>query len=124
MISMRVAIVGSRNYPHLHSVRVFVASLARKYPGAIVVSGGARGVDRIAVVEAKAHGMQTAVFPAYWDDEGRAAGFRRNERMINTLEPGRDKLVAFWDGKSGGTRHAITYARRRGVDVYLYGVRG
>lgn len=43
---MRVAIVGSREFSDLKRVRKFVANLAKKYPDAIVVSGGARGVDK------------------------------------------------------------------------------
>ena len=45
---MRVAIVGSREYRDLDAVTRFVAKLCKKYPGAIIVSGGARGVDEAA----------------------------------------------------------------------------
>jgi hypothetical protein len=45
---MRVAIVGSRDWSDLERVRAFVRALADKYPGAIVFSGGARGVDETA----------------------------------------------------------------------------
>lgn len=54
---MRVAIIGSRDYADLPRVRRFVAALARKYPGAIVVSGGARGVDETAEEAAQENGL-------------------------------------------------------------------
>lgn len=55
---MRVSIVGSRDYPDLARVRDFVARLARKYPGAIVLSGGARGVDATAEQAAQENGLE------------------------------------------------------------------
>jgi hypothetical protein len=43
-----VAFVGSRDYPELSDVTVFLAKMHRKYPDAVIVSGGARGVDTAA----------------------------------------------------------------------------
>ena len=39
---MKVAIVGSRNYPDLEKVKKYVRKLS---PGDIIVSGGGNGVD-------------------------------------------------------------------------------
>ena len=55
---MYVAFVGSREYPRLDLVRAHVAALAQKYPDAIVVSGGCRGVDLAAEGEAEARGLR------------------------------------------------------------------
>jgi hypothetical protein len=76
-----------------------------------ILSGGARGADRLAEQYACDHGLGVERFPADWARYGRAAGPQRNEEMIATA----DALVAFWDGTSPGTRHAITTARRRGL---------
>ena len=43
------------------------------------------------------------VFPANWNKFGKSAGFRRNEQMAEVA----DALIAFWDGKSHGTKHMI-----------------
>lgn len=49
--------------------------------------------------------------------------FDRNETMINTaisdamLSERAVVLVACWDGKSSGTRHAMNHAHRRGVHI-------
>lgn len=115
---MRVAIVGSRDYPHLEQVRQFVRALAQKYPQAEIVSGGARGVDQTAQDEGIQCGLTVTCFPAEWDKYGKSAGMRRNHDIIKCA----DKVVAFWDGKSRGTKHTIDTARKDGKQVYVYGV--
>lgn len=57
-----VGVVGSREYPRMDDVTAFVRGLAAKYPDAIVVSGGARGVDRVAALSAQRVGLSTVEF--------------------------------------------------------------
>lgn len=45
--------------------------------------------------------------PADWDKHGKSAGYKRNEEMARNA----DALIAFWDGKSKGTKHMIDIAR-------------
>ena len=49
--------MGSREYPRLSRVEQYVAKIALKHPGAVVVSGGARGVDRAAETAAAKMGL-------------------------------------------------------------------
>lgn len=117
---MRVAIVGSRDYPAPEAVRRFVADLAAKYPEAIVVSGAARGVDSIAASAARAHSLEVIEFPADWAGRGKRAGFERNVKIIEAA----DRVVAFWDGKSRGTRHSVDLASAMEKPLYVYGPSG
>jgi len=110
----RIAIVGSRDYPDLEAVKHFVEALP---PNVTVVSGGARGVDRTAEDTARARGMKVVVFLADWANEGRSAGYKRNVKVVNAA----DMVVAFWDGKSPGTRHAIELARKLNRPLLLFG---
>jgi hypothetical protein len=88
---MHIAIVGSREYPRLADITTFV----RRLPvDTAVVSGGGRGVDRVAEQAAKARGLQTLIFPAEWERYGRSAGSRRNANIVAAS----DQVVAFWDG--------------------------
>lgn len=48
-------------------------------------------------------GIPVKPFPADWDKYGRSAGPRRNQQMADYA----DCLVAFWDGKSSGTKSMI-----------------
>ena len=52
----RVAVVGSRGYPDRAAVAAYVQALAE---GTVVVSGGARGVDRWAADAAAECGLET-----------------------------------------------------------------
>ena len=116
---MRVAIVGSRSGVSEVAVRSFVERLYGKYPNALIVSGGAKGVDSWAVDEAEHLGLATLVFPAEWDRFGRSAGFRRNRTIVDNA----DVVVAFTTG-SRGTAHTIDLARSAGKQVVVYGPRG
>lgn len=84
-----------------------------------LVCGKARGADMIGwqvwnqVIKNKIHD-----FPADWDKHGRAAGPIRNSEMGQFA----DKLIAFWDGESKGTKHMIDYMAKldKPVRVILY----
>ena len=110
---MRVAIIGSRDYPNLEVVRSYVASLLSE--GDVVVSGGARGVDKAAEEAAKARGLKVVSIRPQWGKFGRAAGFRRNSDIVAQC----DRLVAFWDGKSRGTQDSIRKAKAAGKEVQV-----
>ena len=104
---MRVAIVGSREYLDLASVKNYVASLP---PDTVVITGGARGVDTIAEQTARTCGLDVVVHPANWTLHGKAAGQIRNQIVVDDC----DRLVAFWDGTSPGTKGAISLASKAG----------
>lgn len=110
---MRIAIVGSRGYADLDAVRRFVAWLPK---GTTIVSGGARGVDALAVSEALLRGLKTEVHKPDWKTYGPRAGFVRNRLIIQKA----DVVVAFWDGKSGGTADSIALARELCKEVRLF----
>jgi hypothetical protein len=109
-IVVRIAIVGSRDYPDLAQVRGYVSALPANTH---VVSGGARGVDRAAEQAARARGLPVTVLRADWARFGRSAGFRRNALLVRAA----DCVIAFWDGRSRGTAGTIEMARRLGKHV-------
>lgn len=75
-----VAIIGSRNYPNPQHPRTFVQKLASKYPGAVVVSGGASGVDQTAEHTANEHGLGVI---SYQPREIHAGGYTIVETVVN-----------------------------------------
>jgi hypothetical protein len=83
-----------------------------------IVSGTARGADRLGEWWASINDVPVKRFPAEWDKYGKSAGYKRNEVMAQYA----DGLVALWDGKSRGTKHMIDIARREGLQVYVYRV--
>lgn len=80
-----------------------------------VVSGGARGVDRMGEEWAESRGLPVKRFPAQWDKHGRAAGPIRNAEMARYAEA----LLALWDGQSRGTKNMIENAQKMGLKVHV-----
>lgn len=85
-----------------------------------VISGAARGADRIGEEWAHRHGVLVRRMPADWDTYGKRAGFLRNESMARI--PGVGLLVALWDGQSKGTRHMINIARECKIATWIVDV--
>jgi YspA, cpYpsA-related SLOG family len=83
----------------------------------VVIEGDARGADRLAARHARARGWQLATYPADWAAHGRAAGPRRNQRMLRDGRP--DLVVAFHDqlAASRGTADLVRRARAAGLPV-------
>ena len=106
MENFKVIIAGSRgfsNYKLLKEKCNEYLREKRKDYNIIIISGGARGADTLGEKYSKDEGFSLEVFPANWNKFGKSAGFRRNEQMAEVA----DALIAFWDGKSHGTKHMI-----------------
>ena len=84
-----------------------------------IVTGMARGPDRIAYGYANKHDLPKYEFYPDWNRHGNRAGFLRNVQMADFA----DELIAFWDGRSKGTRHMIQQAERSGLKVEIVYVR-
>lgn len=76
-----------------------------------IISGNARGADKLGEKYAKDNNISLMCFPADWNKYGKRAGYIRNEQMANEA----NALIAFWDGKSKGTKHMIDIARSKGL---------
>ncbi len=87
-----------------------VATHIRNCPWPItkMVTGGARGVDRLAEQYALEHQIPNTKYLAQWSKHGNAAGPIRNELMARNAEA----VLAIWDGKSSGTKNMIATAKR------------
>ena len=102
---MKLAIIGGRDF---NDYEKLVSSLADIEGVKLVISGGARGADTLAERYAKEKGIEFIKFLPDWNTHGKAAGPIRNELIIKAC----DRVVAFWDGKSPGTRSSIELAKR------------
>lgn len=115
---MRTIIAGSRNYTNYAAVR----SIMDRCPWTVteVVCGEARGADAMGDQWAKERGIVKKPFPADWNRQpdgsyDKTAGFKRNEQMAEYAEA----CVAFWDGKSPGTRDMIDRALTHGLHLLV-----
>jgi hypothetical protein len=106
MNTFRLVIAGSRSFCNYDKLEEVVNNLLvyKKNECRIeVISGGAQGPDTLGRAYALKHGYRICLMPAKWDEEGRSAGMRRNERMAEYA----DAAVVFYDGSSPGTTHMI-----------------
>ena len=83
-----------------------------------IISGGAKGADSLGERFAEQHSLHLTVCKADWNKHGKSAGYIRNSEMADIG----DVLLAFWDGKSKGTKHMIDLALKKGliVEVVYY----
>ena len=107
---MRVIIAGGRDFKDYKKLKIRL-NMLRKLGWDIttIISGGARGADKLGERYANENNIPIEKYPAKWAEFGRSAGYRRNVEMAENA----DALLAFWDGKSKGTRHMIDIAVER-----------
>lgn len=115
---MKVVIAGSREGFDISDVReAFIYSgFGTESKITEIVSGGARGVDRLGEQFAKEMNIPIKQFIPDWDGLGKKAGHVRNRDMGDYA----DALIALWDGVSKGTKGMIEYAEKKGLKVYVY----
>ena len=116
MDDYRVIIAGGRDFINYLIVKErceYYLQNKIKTHNVIIVSGHASGADSLGEKFAAYHNLQCELHPANWELYGKAAGPIRNEEMAKVA----DALIAFWDGKSPGTKSMISLARRKGLQV-------
>ena len=79
----------------------------------VIVSGHASGADALGERYAQERGYELETYPADWKANGRAAGPIRNAKMASVAHA----LIAFWDGKSRGTKNMIDTAKKHNLHV-------
>lgn len=109
---MKVAVVGSRSIKDYQTVK----NILNNYEITELISGGAIGIDQLAEQYARLNNIPTTIFPAEWDEYGRAAGMIRNIKIISEA----DEVIAIWDGDSKGTKNSIDQAKRQNKLLHLY----
>jgi hypothetical protein len=104
-MTARVIVAGSRTFNDFALLEQKLDALLVNLTDIEIVSGGARGADKLGEMYAKKHELPYKVFLADWD-MGKDAGFIRNEEMAAYASAeGQGYCVVFWDGQSNGTRH-------------------
>lgn len=106
---MKVAVIGSRGLK--------VDNLGEYLPEGTteIISGGAKGVDACAREYAIAHNIKLTEFLPEYKKYGRNAPLLRNISIIERA----DVVLAFWDGKSRGTKFVIERCYDVGKRIYI-----
>lgn len=111
---MRILVCGSRSVRN----KKYVDYVLSQYDPELIISGGADGPDTYAVFYADINNIPFQVIKPDWNKYGKAAGMIRNKEMVDLLDND-DLVLAFWDGKSSGTKNTIDYAKRKGIKVIV-----
>jgi hypothetical protein len=111
---MRTIIAGSRD--GCTKQHLLEALDACGFTPTVIISGTARGADKLGEDWGKAKGIPIERYPADWNQFGKSAGYRRNQHMASVA----DALIALWDGDSKGTKHMIEIAISKRLKVYVY----
>lgn len=112
---MKVIIAGGRDFNHFNMLTKFCDTILANVEEVEIVSGTANGADSLGEQYAKLRGFKVTRFPADWDKFGKAAGYKRNAQMAGYS----DALIAFWDGKSKGTKHMIDLANEMNLKIRI-----
>lgn len=109
---MKIAIVGSRT--------LTIRNLEEYLPEGTteIISGGANGIDKCAKEYAQNNNIKYREFLPKYKSYGRYAPLKRNLEIINNA----DYVLAFWDGKSRGTKFVIDNCKKlnKPIRVLIY----
>lgn len=105
---MKLAVVGSRTF---NNYKLLEEELDKITEGVeIIITGGALGADSLASIYARENNIPEKLYLPDWQTFGKSAGIRRNTLIVDNC----DYLIAFWDGKSKGTKDSLDKAKKQG----------
>lgn len=121
MTEIRCIIAGCRdfsNYSLLRDTanRIFQNKDIRNL---IIISGHCSGADQLGELFASRNNLPCVKFPADWKTYGKAAGPIRNRQMAEYASQQNGILLAFWDGRSRGTRNMIHMAEEYKLEIHI-----
>lgn len=120
----RVIVAGSRSFSN-YSLLSLVCSQKlfewlERFPAGVevdvaVISGTARGADKLGERWAAENGYGLLLYPADWDRWGKSAGPIRNAEMVAVA----DAAILFWDGSSRGTANCLELCQTKGIPIHV-----
>ena len=112
-MEFKVIIAGGRDFNNYELLKAkcdyYLSNLDKA--DVVIVSGAARGADKLGEQYAKERGYKIDSHRADWDKYGKSAGYRRNKEMVDIASA----AICFWDGKSKGTKHTIDLCKEKGI---------
>lgn len=116
----RVIICGSREFDDYDLLKekcdlILSRKAADSTEKIVIVSGCARGADRLGEKYAEEKGYEVLRYPADWDRYGKSAGYRRNKQMAEVA----NACIAFFSSvaENKGTKNMVSLARNMNLLV-------
>ena len=124
-----IIVSGSRvynNYEEFKSIMDKYLCPLRLNCEVIIVEGGAKGADALAVRYAKEENYSYVEFKADWETWGKRAGMMRNAEMLTYTIKYCEKcgLIAFPSKDSIGTRGMIAMAKKENIQTRVFEIGG
>ena len=115
---MKYIVAGGRDFRDSNRLNMVLEMFIRHFDMTTIISGMARGADSLAAKFAETFDYCVSLeeFPADWKMYSTNAGHVRNQQMAQAG----DGLIAFWDGRSRGTKDMIEKATRSNLEVHIY----
>ena len=107
----RLVVAGSRGFDSYERLSAELDKYLKGRSNVTIISGTARGADRLGEKYAQEHGYKIEQVPAQWAKYHQGAGPIRNKQMVKTA----DAVLVFWDNESSGTRNIIECARAENI---------
>lgn len=116
---MKYIVAGGREFTDWKRLSDVLDKFACEHTLRTVISGGARGADTFAIEWAEENDCWCeleVMLPDYKVHGRYTAPKIRNQQMAQAA----DGLIAFWDGRSPGTKDMIEKAVRCNLEVHIY----
>lgn len=112
---MKVLVCGGRDFTDERMMWDRLDDLLFHSPwtGITIIHGNANGADALAGKYAGVMQYEVEVYPADWEQHGKAAGVIRNQVMLDQGKP--DLVIAFPGGR--GTAHMVSIAKKANIEV-------
>lgn len=124
-MSVRFIIAGGRDFDDRSAFDVVLEGIRPTICGythiEIATGECPSGADKLGREWAMRNEIKYVPLPADWDRYGRGAGAMRNRTMAAWAAGGWNfgTLIAFWDGKSRGTKNMIEEALKAGLEIHV-----
>ena len=116
----RIAFAGGIDCNDTDRIWATLDRVRAKHPDMVLLHGGSpRGAERIAACWADSRKVQQVVFKPDWSRHAKAAPFKRNDKLLETLPIG----VIIFPG-SGISENLADKARKLGIPVWRLGTGG
>jgi len=107
---MKVAVIGSRSLK-INNLDAYLPIDTNE-----IVSGGANGIDSCAKNFAIENNRLITEFLPEYAKYGKVAPLKRNLQIIDYA----DMVIAFWDGKSRGTKYLIDQCQKLNKPIKIF----
>lgn len=108
---MKLAVTGSRG------LTADLSNFAALFQNIeLIITGGARGIDRCAKEYGDKMGIPVRVIAPEYERLGKVAPLVRDRQIVDEA----DAVLALWDGSSKGTAYTVAYAKKKGKPVRLF----